>query len=184
MSHAKIEDMHDTPATSYRKLCRKTIKFILLFTLKGFKGPKDSSIDLIVPPQDSWPTDTTCQGLPAASWFSKDSFSGYFIHVHKSAANYFLALLRPSHYLSLCLHELPHASGFSSFFLSHVAPTTRWFVIQNFGGFLRCPRMWRRSRWPRHIENATPKPGQSGLNLNTAHDPMSRELQPHFELDP
>lgn len=71
MSHVKIEDMHDAPTTSYRKPCRKTIKFVLLFILKGFKGPKDSSIRRTVLPQDSWPCDAPCQVLPAPVYLQK-----------------------------------------------------------------------------------------------------------------
>lgn len=71
MSHVKIEDMHDALTTSYRKLCRKTFKFILLVILKGFKGPKDSSIRRTVLPQDSWPSNTPCQILPVPVYLQK-----------------------------------------------------------------------------------------------------------------
>lgn len=163
MSHAKIEDMQDTPTTSYRKLCRKAIKFILLFILKGFKGPKDSPVSRIVPPQDRWPTDTPCQVLLLPAYFQKTLFMGISsmsITMQQTISWFSLTLpiISPCVYMNSYM-----ASVFSSFFLSHMAPTTGWFVIQNFGGFLRWPRMWRGSGWPRHSENTTPKPGQSGL---------------------
>lgn len=163
MSHVKIEDMHDAPTTSYRKPCRKTIKFILLFILKGFKGPKDSFIRRTVLPQDSWPCDTPCQVLPVSVYLQKTlslgiSFMSTVVQQIIALHSLTLCIISPCVYMNSCT-----ASVFSSFCLSRVTPAANWFVIQNFSGFLRCPSMWKGSGWPWHNENATPKPDQTGL---------------------
>lgn len=122
MSHVKIEDMHDAPTTSYRKLCRKTIKFILLFILKGFKGPKDSSIYRTVLPQDSWPCDTPCQVLPAPVYLQKTlslgiSFMAVAMQQIIALHSLTLCIISPCVYMNSCM-----TSVFSSFCLSHVTP--------------------------------------------------------------
>lgn len=125
MNHAKIEDMLDTPTTSYRKLSRKTIKCILIFTFKYFKEPKISLSAGLSCLKTAGPLALLVRFFLLPPYFQKFLSLGlsYMSVTMQQIISWHCITL---HIISSCLHVLGSLSIF--FFLSFTEDFRQWLV--------------------------------------------------------